>query len=51
MKRGDVYDVRLDPIEGSEQAGTRRGILWSGHSLSLETALDDNAKNYGTNHF
>jgi mRNA interferase MazF len=23
MERGDVYDARLDPVEGSEQGGTR----------------------------
>ena len=23
MRRGDVYDARLDPVEGSEQGGTR----------------------------
>jgi hypothetical protein len=24
MKRGEVYDARLDPVEGSEQRGSRR---------------------------
>ena len=23
MKRGDVYDARLEPVEGLEQGGTR----------------------------
>jgi mRNA interferase MazF len=23
VKRGDIYDARLDPVEGSEQGGTR----------------------------
>jgi mRNA interferase MazF len=23
MKRGEVYDARLEPVEGSEQGGTR----------------------------
>ncbi len=27
MKRGDVYAARLDPAEGSEQAGTRPVIV------------------------
>jgi mRNA interferase MazF len=29
MKRGEVYDVRLDPVEGSEQGGTRPVIVAS----------------------
>ncbi|MBI3360500.1 MAG: type II toxin-antitoxin system PemK/MazF family toxin [Chloroflexi bacterium] len=29
MKRGDVYDARLDPTEGSEQAGTRPVVIVS----------------------
>jgi len=29
MKRGEVYWVRLDPIEGSEQAGTRPAVVVS----------------------
>lgn len=27
MKRGDVFDARLDPVEGSEQAGTRLVVV------------------------
>lgn len=27
MKRGEVYLVRLDPVEGSEQAGTRPCLI------------------------
>jgi mRNA interferase MazF len=27
MKRGEVYDARLEPIEGSEQGGTRPVII------------------------
>jgi mRNA interferase MazF len=27
VRRGDVYDVRLDPAEGSEQAGIRPAII------------------------
>lgn len=29
MRRGDVYDVRLDPIEGSEAAGRRPAVIVS----------------------
>ena len=29
MKRGEVYDVRLDPIEGSEQGGIRPVVIVS----------------------
>lgn len=34
MKRGDVYEARLDPIEGSEQSGTRPVIIVSRDSLN-----------------
>lgn len=34
MKRGDVYDARLDPTEGSEQAGTRPVIIVSRDALN-----------------
>jgi mRNA interferase MazF len=27
MKRGDVFAARLDPVEGSEQAGTARPVI------------------------
>lgn len=29
MRRGEVYDARLEPIEGSEQGGTRPVIIVS----------------------
>lgn len=29
MKRGEIYDARLEPVEGSEQGGTRPVILVS----------------------
>jgi mRNA interferase MazF len=29
MRRGDVYDARLDPVEGSEQGGTRPVVIVS----------------------
>jgi mRNA interferase MazF len=34
MKRGDVYLVRLDPTEGSEQAGTRPAVLVSRDAIN-----------------
>ena len=29
MKRGEIYDARLEPVEGSEQGGTRPVIIVS----------------------
>lgn len=29
MRRGEVYDARLDPVEGSEQGGTRPVVIVS----------------------
>lgn len=34
MKRGDVYDARLNPVEGSEQAGTRPVIIVSRDAIN-----------------
>jgi mRNA interferase MazF len=34
MKRGDVYRVRPDPIEGSEQAGTRPAVIVSRDAIN-----------------
>lgn len=34
MKRGDVYDARLDPTEGSEQAGVRPVIIVSRDAIN-----------------
>ncbi|HEV8577504.1 MAG TPA: type II toxin-antitoxin system PemK/MazF family toxin [Thermoanaerobaculia bacterium] len=34
MKRGDVFDARLDPVEGSEQAGTRPVIVVSRDAIN-----------------
>ena len=34
MKRGDVYDARLGPTEGSEQAGTRPVIIVSRDAIN-----------------
>ena len=37
MKRGDVYSVRLDPVEGSEQGGSRPVILVSRNSINTNS--------------
>ena len=34
MKRGEVYDARLEPTEGSEQAGTRPVIIVSRDAIN-----------------
>jgi mRNA interferase MazF len=34
MKRGEVYDARLDPVEGSEQGGTRPVVLVSRDAIN-----------------
>lgn len=34
MKRGDVFDARLSPTEGSEQAGTRPVIVVSRDAIN-----------------
>ena len=34
MQRGDVYDARLNPVEGSEQGGVRPVIIVSRNSLN-----------------
>jgi mRNA interferase MazF len=34
LKRGDVFEARLDPVEGSEQAGVRPVIVVSRDALN-----------------
>jgi mRNA interferase MazF len=34
LRRGDVFDARLDPTEGSEQAGTRPVIIVSRDAIN-----------------
>jgi mRNA interferase MazF len=34
MRRGDVYNVRLDPVEGSEQGGSRPVIVVSRNAIN-----------------
>lgn len=38
MNRGDVYLARLDPVEGSEQGGTRPVLIVSRDSLNVYRA-------------
>ncbi len=37
MKRGDVYNVRLDPVEGSEQGGSRPVIVVSRNAINASS--------------
>lgn len=39
MKRGEVYNARLDPVEGSEQGGTRPVIIVSREAINLSSTL------------
>ena len=39
MRRGEVYDARLDPTEGSEQAGTRPVVLVSRDAINLASPV------------
>lgn len=39
MKRGDVYLARLDPVEGSEQAGKRPVILVSRDAINAASPV------------
>jgi mRNA interferase MazF len=34
VERGDVYDARLDPVEGSEQGGTRPVVIVSRDAIN-----------------
>lgn len=39
MKRGDVFDIRLNPTEGSEQAGTRPAIIVSRNAINQYSSV------------
>lgn len=39
MKRGEVYDARLEPIEGSEQGGTRPVIIVSRNVINVNSSV------------
>jgi mRNA interferase MazF len=39
MKRGEVYDARLEPVEGSEQRGTRPVIIVSRDAINTHSPV------------
>ncbi|MSQ05717.1 MAG: type II toxin-antitoxin system PemK/MazF family toxin [Dehalococcoidia bacterium] len=39
MKRGDIYYARLDPTEGSEQAGTRPVVIVSPNTINEHSSV------------
>lgn len=39
MKRGEVYDARLDPVEGSEQGGTRPVVVVSRDAIHNNSTI------------
>ena len=39
MRRGEVYDARLDPAEGSEQAGIRPVIIVSRDAINITSQV------------
>ena len=39
MKRGDIYVARLDPVEGSEQAGSRPVVIVSRNALNSASTI------------
>ncbi len=39
MKRGEVFDARLNPTEGSEQAGTRPVIIVSRDAINRNSSV------------
>jgi mRNA interferase MazF len=39
MKRGDVFDARLNPTEGSEQAGTRPVVIVSRDAINKNSPV------------
>ncbi len=39
MQRGEVYDARLEPVEGSEQGGTRPVIIVSRNAINANSPV------------
>ncbi len=39
MKRGDVFDARLNPTEGSEQAGVRPVVIVSRNAINNNSSV------------
>ena len=39
MKRGDIFDARLNPTEGSEQAGIRPVVIVSRNAININSSV------------
>jgi len=39
MRRGDVYDARLDPVEGFEQSGSRPVVIVSRDAVNASSPV------------
>jgi mRNA interferase MazF len=39
MKRGEVWDARLDPVEGSEQSGSRPVVIVSRDAINASSPV------------
>lgn len=39
MMRGDVYDARLNPVEGSEQKGSRPVVIVSRNAINTSSTI------------
>lgn len=39
MKRGEIYDARLEPVEGSEQGGTRPVVIVSRDAINVNSPV------------
>jgi len=39
VKRGEIYDARLEPVEGSEQGGIRPVIIVSRNAINKSSPL------------
>ncbi|WP_369294218.1 type II toxin-antitoxin system PemK/MazF family toxin [Microcoleus sp. herbarium14] len=39
MRRGEVYDVDFEPVQGSEQGGTRPAIIVSNDAINASSQV------------
>jgi len=39
MRRGEVYDADFEPVQGSEQGGTRPAIIVSNDSINASSQV------------
>lgn len=39
MRRGEIWDARLDPVEGSEQSGTRPVVIVSRDAINTASPI------------